>query len=136
MELVRTFPKGHAQPPPNVPWYEATLTYLVMLPGVVVWFVAWPLVIGYWPCTEELSDACVGGDVLKSSTGAYGAIVAVAAAALAVSFLAAVAAQLTVRKLFFPLVWMIAIVSLVSSFYAYAVMSALLPTPWGHLIPL
>ena len=136
MELVRSFPKGHAVPPPKVPWYEATVTYLILLPGVILWFIGVPLLIGYWPCTSEASVACIGGDVLRSSTGSYSAIVAVGAASFFFSFAAAVVAQFTVRKLFFPLVWLVALASLLGSVYGYAVMSGMLRTPWGHLIPL
>jgi hypothetical protein len=136
MELVRTFPKGHAAPAPRVPWYEATVAYLLLIPAAILWFVTGPLIVGYWPCTGDGSAQCIGGEVLKSSTDSYDAIVAVAAIALAVAFGAAVTTQLTVRKLFFPLVWLISGFSLAMSVYAYAVMSGLVATPWGHLIPL
>ncbi len=136
MELVRTFPKGHAVPAPHVPWYEATFAYLILVPAAILWFVTGPLVIGYWPCTGDGSAECIGGEVLKSSTGSYDAIVAVAAIALAIAIGAAVGTQFTVRKLFFPLVWLISLLSLAASVYAYSVMSGLAPTPWGHLIPL
>lgn len=135
MELVRTFPKGTAEPPPAVPWYEATVTYLLLVPAAISWFVTGALVAGYWACTDEISAHCVGGEVLRSSTGSYEAIVTVGAVLLGVSFVTATAAQLTVRKLLFPLVWVIAAISLGTSIYAYCVMSGIARTPWGYLIP-
>lgn len=136
MELVRTYPKGHAAPPPKVPWYEATVAYLILLPAVILSFVTGPLLVGYWPCTGNGSVACIGGDVLPSSTGSYDGIVAVAAVALFVAIMAAIVVQFTVRKLYFPLVWLIALMSLLATIYAYAVLSGAISTPWGHLIQL
>lgn len=136
MELVRTFPKGHAAPPPSVPWYEATVAYLILAPAAILSFVTGALVAGYFPCTGGGSSACIGGDVLASSTGSYDGIEFTAATSLLVAFIAAIVVQFTVRKLYFVLVWLIALVSLAATMYSYAVLSGALGTPWGRLIPL
>lgn len=135
MELVRKFPKGHAIPPPKVPWYEATVAYLLLVPAAITWFLNIPLIVSYWACAGA-EGVCSDQDLLESSTGSYTGIVLVAVACMIVALGCAIAVQLTVRKLHFVLVWMLAIGCLLASIYAYAVMSGLARTPWGHLIPL
>ena len=136
MELVRKFPKGHAIPQPKVPWYEATVAYLILTPSVISWFVGAFLLVSYWSCPESSGGPCIGADLLRSSTGSYTGIVLTAALCYLVAVTCAVAVQLTMRKLYFPLVWGLALICLAASWYAYGVLSALYPTPWGHLIPL
>jgi hypothetical protein len=135
MELVRKFPKGHAIPQPKVPWYEATVAYLLLIPAVITWFLTIPLIVSYWTCAGA-DGFCSDADLLQSSTGSYTGIVAVSALSMIIALSCAVAVQLTVRKLHFVLVWVLAIGCLLTSVYAYAVMSGLAGTPWGHLIPL
>ncbi|HJU96817.1 MAG TPA: hypothetical protein VJ644_02480 [Jiangellaceae bacterium] len=135
MELVRKFPKGHAIPPPKVPWYEATVAYLLLVPAAITWFLNIPLIVSYWACAGA-EGFCSDQDLLESSTGSYTGIVLVAVICMIVALGCAIAVQLTVRKLHFVLVWTLAIGCLLASIYAYAVMSGLARTPWGHLIPL
>jgi hypothetical protein len=135
MELVRKFPKGHAIPPPKVPWYEATVAYLLLVPAAITWFITIPLIVSYWACAGA-DGFCSDADLLQSSTGSYTAIVAVSVLSMIIALSCAIAVQLTVRKLHFVLVWGLAVGCLVASVYAYAVMSGLARTPWGHLIPL
>jgi hypothetical protein len=134
--LVRKFPKGHAVPPPRVPWYEATIAYLILLPAVLSWFVGFYLLVSYWSCTGESAGVCTATDLLRSSTGSYTGIVVTALLAYVTALCCAVAVQLTVRKLHFLLVWGIALLCLATSWYAYGVLSGLYPTPAGRLIPL
>lgn len=136
MPLVRKFPKGHAIAPPNVPWYEAVVAYLVLVPAVISWFVGALLLVSYWSCSENSTGVCTSADLLRSSTGSYTGIVLTAAFCYLVAVCCAVAVQLTVRKLHFLLVWALALVCLAMSWYAYGVLSGLYSTPWGHLIPL
>jgi hypothetical protein len=135
MELVRKFPQGHAIPPPKVPWYEATVAYVLLIPAAITWFLTVPLIVSYWACAGA-DGFCSDADLLQSSTGSYTGIVAVSALSKIIALSCAIAVQLTVRKLHFVLVWGLAIGCLVASVYAYAVMSGLARTPWGHLIPL
>jgi hypothetical protein len=136
VELVRKFPKGHAIPQPKVPWYEAVVAYVILVPAVLSWFVGVVLLVSYWSCPESSGGPCIGADLLRSSTGSYTGIVLTAAFCYLVAITCAVAVQLTVRKLFFPLVWGLSLVCVAASWYAYGVLSGLYPTPWGHLIPL
>jgi hypothetical protein len=135
MELVRKFPKGHALPQPKVPWYEATVAYLLLIPAAITWFITIPLIISYWTCAGA-DGFCSNEDLLQSSTGSYTGIVVVSVLSMIIALSCAIAVQLTVRKLHFVLVWGLAIGCLLTSIYAYAVMSGLARTPWGHLIPL
>lgn len=136
MELVRKFPRGHAIEQPKVPWYEAVVSYVILMPAVITWFLSVPLLISYWECLGDGAAACSTSDLLRSSTGSYTAIFVTAALALVVALACAVVVQVAVRKLYFVLVWAIAVVGLVASIYAYAVLSGLAGTPWGHLIQL
>jgi len=136
VELVRKFPQGHAIEQPRVPWYEAVVSYVILMPAVITWFFSVPLLISYWACLGDGAVACAASDLLRSSTGSYTGIVVTAALALVVAIVCAVVVQLTVRKLHFVLVWVIAVVGLAASIYAYAVLSGLAGTPWGHLIEL
>ena len=136
VQLVRKFPKGHAIPPPKVPWYEAVVAYVILVPAVLSWFVGGALLVSYWSCSGTTGGVCTSADLLRSSTGSYTGIVLTAAFAYVVAICCAVAVQLTVRKLHFLLVWGIAVVCVAASWYAYGVLSGLYPTPWGHLIPL
>jgi hypothetical protein len=136
VELIRKFPKGHAVPPPHVPWYEAVVAYLILIPAVISWFVGVFLLVSYWSCSEASAGVCTSSDLLRSSTGSYTGIVLTAAFAYVVAICCAVAVQLSVRKLYFLLVWGMALLCLAASWFAYGVLSGLYPTPWGHLIPL
>ncbi len=136
MQLVRKFPKGHAVPQPRVPWYEAVVAYVILVPAVLSWFVGAALIVSYWSCSGSSAGVCTSGDLLRSSTGSYTGIVLTAAVAYFVAVCCAVAVQITVRKLNFLLVWALALLCLAASWYAYGVLSGLYPTPWGHLIPL
>ncbi|MGH8824087.1 MAG: hypothetical protein ACRDVN_06385 [Jiangellaceae bacterium] len=135
MELVRKFPTGHAMPQPKVPWYEATVAYLLLVPAAITWFLIIPLIVSYWACAGA-EGVCSDEDLLASSTGSYTGIVVVSVLSMIVALSCAIVVQLTVRKLHFVLVWALAMGCMLASFYAYAVMSGLARTPWGHLIPL
>ncbi|MGH3923218.1 MAG: hypothetical protein ACRDTT_10175 [Pseudonocardiaceae bacterium] len=135
MELVRKFPTGHAMPQPKVPWYEATVAYLLLVPAAITWFLTIPLLINYWACAGA-DGFCSQDDLLQSSTGSYTGIVVVAVVSMIVALSCAIAVQFTVRKLHFVLVWVLALGCLLASIYAYGVLSGLARTPWGHLIPL
>jgi hypothetical protein len=136
VELVRRFPKGHAIPQPKVPWYEATVAYLILVPAVISWFVGATLMVSYWSCSGNSGGVCTSADLLPSSTGSYTGIILTAAFAYLVALCCAIAVQLSIRKLHFLLVWGLALVCLATSWYAYGVLSGLFATPWGHLIPL
>ena len=136
MQLVRKFPKGHAVPQPRVPWYEAVVAYVILVPAALSWFVGAALMVSYWSCSASSAGVCTSADLLRSSTGSYTGIVLTAALAYVVAICCAVAVQVTVRKLHFLLVWALALLCVVASWYAYGVLSGLYPTPWGHLIPL
>jgi hypothetical protein len=136
VELVRKFPKGHAIPQPKVPWYEAVVAYIILVPAVLSWFVGAALIVSYWSCSRSSGGVCTSADLLQSSTGSYTGIVLTAALLYFVALSCAIAVQLTVRKLHFLLVWGLALMCVAASWYAYGVLSGLYPTPWGHLIPL
>jgi hypothetical protein len=136
VQLVRKFPKGHAVPQPRVPWYEAVVAYVILVPAVLSWFVGAALIVSYWSCSDSSASVCTSGDLLRSSTGSYTGIVLTAAFAYVVAVSCAVTVQITVRKLNFLLVWALALLCVAASWYAYGVLSGLYPTPWGHLIPL
>jgi hypothetical protein len=119
-----------------VPWYEAVVAYVILVPAVVSWFVGAVLMVSYWSCSGNSGGVCTSADLLRSSTGSYTGIVLTAALFYLVAVCCAVAVQLTVRKLHFLLVWGLALVCLGASWYAYGVMSGLYSTPLGHLIPL
>jgi hypothetical protein len=136
VQLVRKFPKGHAVPQPRVPWYEAVVAYVILVPAVLSWFVGAALIVSYWSCSDSSAGVCTSGDLLRSSTGSYTGIVLTAAFAYLVAVCCAVTVQITVRKLNFLLVWALALLCVAASWYAYGVLSGLYPTPWGHLIPL
>ena len=130
--LVRQFPTGVAMVQPHVPWYEATVAYLLLVPAVLLWFVTVPLAVAYSECLGLTS--CGTKDVLQSSTGTYGGIFWSAAVLLGLSLAAAVLVQLTVRKLHFLLVWATAALSFGLSVLAYGVLAGHVATPWGELL--
>jgi hypothetical protein len=136
VELVRKFPKGHAVPQPKVPWYEAVVAYLILVPAVLSWFVGGALLVSYWSCSGSSGGVCTSSDLLASSTGSYTGIIVTAAFLYLVAIACAITVQLTVRQLHFLLVWGLALGCVAASWYAYGVLSGLYPTPWGHLIPL
>ena len=67
MELVRKFPKG-ALPQPKVPWYEATVAYLLLIPAAITWFITIPLIISYWTCAGA-DGFCSDEDLLPVEHG-------------------------------------------------------------------
>lgn len=136
MELVRKFPQGNAIEQPRVPWYEAVVSYTILAPAIITWFIGIPLLISYWECLGDGAAACASSDLLRSSSGSYTGIVLMALLSYVVAVTCAVVVQFTVRKLFFALVWTIAVVCLLTSFYAYGLLSGMAGTPWGHLVQL
>ncbi len=135
--LVRHQPKGYAAPPEPVPWYEAVFAYVLVMPGVLVWFVGIPVTISYWDCTgEEGGLRCrINGELLQSSTGAYGGIVAAAAICFGVSMLCAVLVQLLMRRLHFLVVWAIALLGSVSGIVGYLAIAGAHRHPLGTAAP-
>ncbi len=134
--LVRRQPKQHAAPQVAVPWYEPTVAYLLVMPGVLVWFVGIPVLISYWECTGAGNFRCsLNGELLQPTSGQYGGIVAAAAICLGLSLLGAALVQLLVRKLHFLLVWAIAALASTASIVGYMVIAGYIGTPWGQLLP-
>jgi len=118
---------------PKVPWYEATIAYLILLPGILTWFLGIPLALLYSECVPDAVQ-CAASDGLVSTTGSYTGIFVFTIAIYVVAVASAVAVQLTVRKLHFSIVWGIAGVSLIASILAYSIMSGAIGTPWGTLV--
>ena len=131
--LVRHFEKGLARVQPHVPWYEATFAYLLVVPGVLGMFVSIPLTLNYIECTDP--GQCSPADALWPSSGSYTGILWTAGVLLSFAVLAAALVQLTVRKLHFALVWLLALSCNGFSLLAYLVISGGIGTPWGRLVP-
>ena len=132
--LVRKFPKSANTPPPYVPWWEPVVPYVLMIPGVLTWFVGGAVFVGYWTCAGNDTAECVSTDLLRSSTGDYTGIVRTVATCYAVSMICAVLVQLTVRKLHFLIVWAMALICSVTAIYAFMVLNGIVGTPWGRLL--
>jgi hypothetical protein len=132
--LVRKFPKSANTPPPYVPWWEPVVPYLLLTPGVLTWFVGGVVFAGYWACADENSPGCVSVDLLRSSTGDYTGIVRTVAVCYAVSVICAVLVQLTVRKLHFAIVWVMAGLCTATAITAVLILNGNIGTPWGRLL--
>jgi hypothetical protein len=132
--LVRKFPKTLATLPPEVSWWEAVVAYTLVMPGIMSWFVGIPVALGYWACNDQVTQTgCGGNDLLRSTTGSYTGIIRTLVGCYLVALVGAAAVQLTVRKLHFALVWVLALVSTAASVVALLVVMGLIGTPWGRL---
>jgi hypothetical protein len=132
--LIRKFPKTLATPPPDVPWWEVVVPYVLMLPGILTWFVGIPVSIGYWACAGKITqEGCGGNDLLRSSTGSYNGIVRTLIACYLLALVCAAVAQLTMKKLHFALVWALALVTTAASVAAFMIVTGIIGTPWGKL---
>ena len=132
--LVRKFPKLANTPPPYVPWWEPIVPYILLLPGVLTWFVGGAVFMGYWACAGDDTADCVSVDLLRSSTGEYTGIVRTVAVLYAVSAICAVLVQLTVRKLHFAIVWTMAATCTATAIAAIMILNGVIGTPWGRLL--
>jgi hypothetical protein len=47
-------------PAPRVPWYEAVVAYVILVPAVISWFVGAVLLVSYWSCSENSSGMALG----------------------------------------------------------------------------
>jgi hypothetical protein len=132
--LIRRFPKTLATLPPEVSWWESVVAYLLVMPGILSWFVGIPVALGYWACAGQVTQlGCGGNDLLLSTTGTYTGIVRTLFGCYLLALVSAAAVQLTVRKLHFALVWMLALASTATSVVALLVVMGLIGTPWGKL---
>jgi hypothetical protein len=132
--LVRKFPKTTATPPPEVPWWEVVVPYVLIMPGILSWFVGIPVALGYLSCGGDVpQQGCGGADLLRSTTGTYNGIIRTLIVLYAVAVVCAIAMQLTVRKLHFALVWVMAAVTTAASVAAFMIVSGVIGTPWGKL---
>lgn len=132
MPLVRHQPKGYAAPPIPVPWYEATIAYLLIVPGVLTWPIGIILCFTESTCDGNVVEQCSGLS-LVSTTGSMTGILHTVEVLYALAFLGATATQLLMRKLHFSIVWSLALLTLVVSFLAIAVIAGFVDTPWGGL---
>ncbi len=129
---MRHQPKRYAAPQFTVPWWEATVAYLLLAPGVLTWPLGLILYLTQSACTGSTAEQCSGAS-LVSTTGSMTGIHHTVLALYLLAFLGATATQLTVRKLHFGIVWSIAAFTLVASLLAVAVIMGWADTPWGGL---
>jgi hypothetical protein len=130
--LVRHRPKGYAAPQTPVPWYEATVAYLIVVPGVLTWPIGLILYLTQSACQDSTAEQCSGLS-LVSTTGSLTGILHVVQVLYVLAFLGATATQLTMRKLHYVIVWSIALFTLVCSLLAIGVITGVVDTPWGGL---
>lgn len=130
--LVRHQPKGYAAPQIPVPWYEATVAYLLLAPGVLTWPIGLILYLTQSSCEGTVVEQCSGLS-LVSTTGSLTGILHTVQVLYLLGFLGMTATQFTMRKLHFVIVWSLAAFTLVVSLLAIAVIAGFIDTPWGGL---